>query len=201
MAQLREHLAGLRAGLVWYFVTLIAYGSLLHTARSYEGPSYLYHSLLLVFPLALLLTGAQGRQTLGFVVGRWKWGLLSSFLVVGLAVAIFWLRGGQSGRPALTVGLFNIVLLAPLSEELFFRGILQPGLQSRTGRYAGLLLTALLFTMAHLPKVLSTSLAAFDDFPLFFCIGLVLGVIRDESKSIWYCLLCHVGYNVTTAFF
>lgn len=188
------------AALVWYGLTLAIYSFLLWLAQSYEASSYLYHSLLLVFPILVLVTGARDRQALGFVRGRLAWGLISALLVVALAVAIFRLRGGQMVPPALTLGLFNIVLLAPLSEELFFRGILQPGLQSRTGRYPGLLLTALLFTMAHLPKVLYTSLATFGNFPLFFSIGLVFGVIREESKSVWYCFLCHVLYNLATAF-
>ncbi|MFW6126090.1 MAG: CPBP family intramembrane glutamic endopeptidase [Chloroflexota bacterium] len=200
-AGIRHIIAGLEAALVWYVLTLSTYGLLLWFARSYEAPSYLYHSLLLLFPILLLLTGAWDRQHLGFVKGRRTWGLISAVLVVALAVLIFRLRGGQIAPPALTLGLFNIILLAPLSEELFFRGILQPGLQSRTGRYAGLLLTAVLFTMAHLPKVLCTSLATIGNFPLFFSIGLVFGVIREESRSIWYCLLCHVLYNLATACF
>ncbi|MFW6150154.1 MAG: CPBP family intramembrane glutamic endopeptidase [Chloroflexota bacterium] len=200
-AGFRQVMGSLGTALAWYGLTLCVYSLLLWLAQSYEAPSYLYHSLLLLLPTVVLVTGARDRQALGFVRGRRTWGLISAVLVVALAVAIFRLRGGQIASPPLTVGLFNIILLAPLSEELFFRGILQPELQSHTGRYPGLLLTALLFTMAHLPKVLYTSLATFGNFPLFFSIGLVFGVIREESKSVWYCFLCHVLYNLATAFF
>lgn len=200
-AEFRHVIASMQAALVWYVATVSTYSLLLWLTRSYEESSYLYHSLLLLFPVALLVTGARDRKGLGFVKGRRMWGLISAVIVVALAVVIFRLRGGQLAMPALTLGLFNIILLAPVSEELFFRGLLQPGLQVRTGRYAGLLVTALFFTMAHLPKVLCTSLATFDNLPLFFSIGLVFGVIREESKSVWYCLLCHLLYNLVATFF
>ena len=46
--------------------------------------------------------------------------------------------------------LITTVVLAPVFEELVFRGVLLPVLVSKVGKISGVLLSALIFALAHL---------------------------------------------------
>lgn len=75
-----------------------------------------------------------------------------------------------------------VLALAPgISEEILFRGALQPRL--------GLLVTAILFTSIHTQYGLS-----FDALSVFV-IALGLGAIRKYANTT-ACVLCHVTYNL-----
>jgi hypothetical protein len=81
----------------------------------------------------------------------------------------------------LTVGGALVLgLSAGISEELLFRGAVQPRL--------GLLLATLLFAIGHLQYGLS--LATLE----VFVIGLVLGLVRKRANTT-VCILIHAAYN------
>jgi membrane protease YdiL (CAAX protease family) len=86
------------------------------------------------------------------------------------------------------LGLRFIVfcLLAPLAEELFFRGRLLPLLAARFGRWSGLWLSSLAFAIAHGSPL--TSLVALP-------IGLLLGWIRLQHRDLGTCVLVHQAHN------
>ncbi len=80
----------------------------------------------------------------------------------------------------LAVLLFAVVG-APITEELFFRGLLVP----RTGVLASALLFGLLhFAYGSIVEVMGA-----------FLIGLVLGATFKFSKSVTPCMLAHMVYN------
>lgn len=83
--------------------------------------------------------------------------------------------------------MFCVAFLAPVSEELFFRGYVQTRLVARFGRVAGIVATALLFAIMHIdPMQASFALA----------IGLAAGWMRDRSGSIRPALVAHLGNNL-----
>ena len=81
-----------------------------------------------------------------------------------------------------------MVILAPLSEELLFRGWLYTALRWRFGFSAAFWATSLLFAVAHWD---STHLYALAILP----IGLVLGYVRERTGSTKATTLFHMIYN------
>lgn len=78
------------------------------------------------------------------------------------------------------LGALTVGLSAGIGEELLFRGALQP-------RF-GLLLTTLLFTLAHAQYSLSPALIG------IFIVGYSLGVIRNRINTT-AAILVHAGFN------
>lgn len=93
---------------------------------------------------------------------------------------------------AYTLAAFG-VLVAPLVEELFFRGFLYPALARLTGQAAGVVLTAALFALLHGGQLA----LAWAPLLVVFVVGLVLTLIRVRTNSVGFCVLVHAGYNFT----
>lgn len=78
------------------------------------------------------------------------------------------------------------VLLAPIAEETFLRGFIFAGIAKRFGYGWGALISALIFSVAHLqPGAL---------LPIFI-LGLMLAWVYIRTGSIWPCILIHSAYN------
>ncbi len=94
-------------------------------------------------------------------------------------------------RPsALLLGAFGI-LVAPLMEELLFRGFLYPALARWTGATASLIITASAFTLLHGAQ-LGYSWAPLL---LIFVVGFILTVTRIRTNSVATCVIVHMTYN------
>jgi uncharacterized protein len=84
------------------------------------------------------------------------------------------------GGLATVGGALALGLAAGISEELLFRGAVQPKL--------GLLMATILFSIGHLQYGLTVATAE------IFLIGLVLGLVRDRSSTT-ICIVIHATYN------
>jgi len=77
-------------------------------------------------------------------------------------------------------------VIAAVPEETIFRGILQPTLQTKLGRWSGIVLTALIFAVYHvqfafaLPVVIGHT-----------CTGLILGLLRERTGTLWAPAIAH----------
>lgn len=90
---------------------------------------------------------------------------------------------------AASTALFALaVVVAPVTEELLFRGWIYTGLRFHWGMWPALLTTSALFAFAHYEN---THLYALAVFP----IGLALGAIRERTGSIKASILFHVVNN------
>jgi len=78
------------------------------------------------------------------------------------------------------------VIIAPLVEEIFFRGFLFQGFRHRYGWIPGILISSFLFAAAHL------SLVAF--IPTFI-MGAMLAYTYHRSNSIWPGVILHFLVN------
>jgi CAAX protease family protein len=83
------------------------------------------------------------------------------------------------------------ITLAPLMEELFFRGFLYPVLARSVGMTAAVLLTTVLFASIHAPQLAR----AWAPLLLLFTVGLILTLLRAKTGSVATSFLVHVGYN------
>lgn len=85
------------------------------------------------------------------------------------------------------------ILIAPVIEELFFRGFLFPVLARRSGVPAAVLLTSLGFMLIHVSQL------AGEWVPLLilFLVGMAFTLARAWSGSVAVSYLIHLAYNVT----
>ncbi|HET7207093.1 MAG TPA: type II CAAX endopeptidase family protein [Terriglobales bacterium] len=97
----------------------------------------------------------------------------------------------NNAREATLMSVFA-VSMAPLMEELFFRGFLYPVLARRIGVSFGILLTSAAFAILHGAQ-LKYSWAVL----IIFFVGLALTIVRAVTKSVACTFLMHVGYNGT----
>jgi membrane protease YdiL (CAAX protease family) len=80
-----------------------------------------------------------------------------------------------------------IALLAGVGEELFFRGLLQPGLAGWTGAWTALILTSALFGVLHWITPAYAALAGL--------VGLYLGAFMAVSGNLLVPILVHALYD------
>jgi membrane protease YdiL (CAAX protease family) len=136
----------------------------------------------------------RGRIVLNAVMGGAALALVSD---IGEVVLHRWIPDSLpiteyfKDRPsALLLGAFGI-LVAPLMEELLFRGFLYPALARWTGAAASVIITASAFTLLHGAQ-LGYSWAPLL---LIFVVGLTLTVTRVRTNSVATCVIVHMTYN------
>lgn len=138
---------------------------------------------------------------------RWNWprnwaificaGFVLYFALIGLAQLLPIPkhlpidRFFENPRQATLMSIFAVTV-APLMEELFFRGFLYPVLARRLGMVASVLLTSVAFGFLHGAQ-LKYSWAVL----IIFLVGVVLTTVRALTKSVAASFLVHVGYNAT----
>lgn len=101
----------------------------------------------------------------------------------GDPIAEAW-EGG--GLPVKAMLVMIGVVLGPLAEELFFRGVLLHKVPRGKGGIPWIVLGAVLFAMAH---------AEWQSQPSIFLLGLALGVLRVGSGSVVLPLIVHAVFN------
>jgi membrane protease YdiL (CAAX protease family) len=85
------------------------------------------------------------------------------------------------------------VLVAPLLEELLFRGLLFPVFSRALGMAGGVVATAALFALIHQGQLSH----AWAPLLLLFFVGLVLTIIRARTRSLAASWITHFAYNAT----
>ena len=97
----------------------------------------------------------------------------------------------QSRSAAYIMSIFGISM-APLVEELFFRGFLYPVLARRLGITIGVILTAFGFALVHASQLAS----AWAPLLVLFLVGLVFTLVRVVTRNVAPGFFMHVGYNL-----
>jgi len=146
---------------------------------------------------------------------QWRWkplasalrsGLLHVVMVLPLVSLVGWLMdqvGGSgsgsnpllelvlnAGNP-LALGLFAVtaIVLAPLFEETLFRGVLLPVIGQRYGGFWAVVVSALVFGIAHL---------SLGELPALVVLGLGLGWLRLQSGRLAPSVVMHGLWNGLT---
>ena len=178
---------------------------------------FLGYSSMTIAPLLIIRYQLRGL-TSNEIEGGWlqwkikpiKEGILKSIsgwlMIMPLVLLIGWLMneiiGDQGGSNPLLELVLNsdeiipllfllltTVVLAPVFEELVFRGVLLPVLVSKVGKVSGVLLSALIFALAHL---------SVGELPPLFVLGVGLGLMRLSSGRLFTCALMHSLWNGVT---
>ena len=162
---------------------------------------------------ALFTTFSCGATALGLSLKDWKRYLPGGILLYLLALP-FILSAGQlveyttrafNGTPQhqeiiihfmeenspgiITSTLFFAALFGPFTEEILFRGFLQPALREAVGAWKAILLSAFLFAFVHLN---------FYVFLQIFLLGLILAYLFEKTGTLLSPIFVHMLHNTTT---
>lgn len=105
-------------------------------------------------------------------------------------------------RSEYILAFITLVVVAPFAEELLFRGYFQGVVTKKTGKIVGVLVTAMVFGLLHLPGFTSDGVqwqwgVVADTFSL----GLIVGVLRLLTGSIWSGVILHALKNAIAYYF
>lgn len=93
-------------------------------------------------------------------------------------------------------GAFLAILVAPLAEELIFRGVLLRFFLERKRQLLGWILVSVLFASLHVMSEESTGWL-FYKFLIYFLFSAVLCWTYIRQKTLWSPIMLHAGYNAT----
>lgn len=183
-----RHALGITDAQLVVFVMLLANGILITGAMHIQGMSYralihpskasllstfvfLVPPVLLLIPLVVLLDVSliSALETL-VPVSDWERRVFAAL-----------------GEPTLAAFIATC-LVAPVVEEMLFRGILLRAFLDRYPRGLAIGYSALYFGVAHLNIY---------QFSLAFCLGLLLGWLYERSRSLIPCIALHTALNST----
>jgi membrane protease YdiL (CAAX protease family) len=182
----------------------MSFADLATNARVVVGAQAAAYPVVLLF--IFLLVRTRSHESFGKAI-EWNWpGIFAPGFLLGggvLAVVIESLSRYlpipkslpmdnffHDATSAYMMAAFGITL-APLLEELFFRGLLYPLLRRWFGLVAAVVLTAIAFASIHGAQLGY----AWAPVLSIFVVGVVFTVVRVRIKSVAASFLMHCGYN------
>lgn len=164
-------------GLVLFFIyrtVTVKYRSPFWSSLKWRGPTAAPAGLFLVSGgLLALVMGALSSRIPG----------IEDLPVSGLL---------EHAQTAVFLGV-TAIAVAPLVEEVVFRGYIFPVLERRWGSVAAVLLTALMFTSLHVTQLWGSWMAV----SLILLVGLALSLVRALTGALLPAFLMHLAYNTT----
>ena len=116
--------------------------------------------------------------------------LLDLFIDTPAEPFMFELEAAMNDNLSIVFIILSVCFLAPIMEEVIFRGWLYSELSLTKLNHIGIIvLTTALFTLIHIQYEHLYS------FISIFLTGLLLGFIRYKSQNISYCIIIHVLFN------
>ncbi|HEV7677399.1 MAG TPA: CPBP family glutamic-type intramembrane protease [Candidatus Dormibacteraeota bacterium] len=145
-------------------------------------------------------------RDLGMAAVRWRWiAAAIPALIVGYAAEIIAGELGIAVLPAspanqchdiqsaygtsLALALIGTAVVAPLVEEVLFRGVVFGWMRGRMPVPAAVVGSAAVFSLAHILYLQWTLL------PPLFAVGCVLAVVYHYSRSLWPGIVIHASIN------
>ncbi|MDH4278392.1 MAG: CPBP family intramembrane metalloprotease [Acidimicrobiia bacterium] len=98
-----------------------------------------------------------------------------------------------AGTPWLAAILFAAVIGAPITEELFFRGLTLRAIEKRMGSTWAIVLSGVIFTLPHFtsPDLRGTAVL----FSSIFVVGLILGAVTVKTDRLAAAIVAHMIFN------
>jgi membrane protease YdiL (CAAX protease family) len=124
------------------------------------------------------------------------WGLLGALALFAVLTVQLWAAGvyritGYGDAPLWI--LFLLTAVAPgITEEILCRGILFRLTEEGLGTWIALLVSALFFGFAHASNPGAT---AWSSIAISIEAGLLFGLLFHVTRSLWWCIGLHAGWN------
>jgi len=167
--------------------------------------------MLVVGPGALSWSEIGFSRPIGGAVADLATGALLAVPVVVVEIILLALLVSLVGRPSsplppatsissLIFNLLSAAILAPLGEEIFFRGFTTTAWARAYGQRSAIIRGALFFSFAHIATLFATSFstglsAAVAQYIALLPAGLALGWVFLARRSIWASIGLHGTYN------
>ena len=145
----------------------------LASSRSTRDAGYGLVAYLAAYPAVLAVLALWGRLFYEFDVTVQPQEVTRTLLV-------------PQAWPEVAASVGIVVLVAPLLEEMVFRGFLLPAVSRRTGPAVAILLTAALFGLVHRPFFYAGPT---------FALGVLLGWLYWRTGRLWVSVGCHGAHN------
>lgn len=117
-------------------------------------------------------------------------GLYSELVNIGSQQELPDELGADSGLPALVAAAFLVAVVAPVAEEVFFRGYVFGALRNWKGMWIGALLTGLIFGAIHVGSAPDPLYL-----PLLAVFGFVLCLLYVKTRSLYPPIVLHAINN------
>ncbi|NGX51900.1 MAG: hypothetical protein KR126chlam5_00189 [Candidatus Anoxychlamydiales bacterium] len=108
-------------------------------------------------------------------------------------VAIYFLKATMNNPIYFILAMITIVILAPILEEFFFRGIVQNFFKKFLNRWISIIFTSLVFAFVHFSY--AQKLANITIVGSIFIFSLFLGFIYEKQKSLISPIFLHATFN------
>lgn len=150
---------------------------------------------LAAYALAISRRKEHGPRALGILGGAGAW--LATFPLVALTLVswgelLHWLGYTWEEQQVLTdlrgqpvVFFLCAVVLAPLCEEVLFRGLLYPAFRGKIGAGLAMAVTAALFALVHQPQT----------YPAIFVLGMALAYVYERTGTLAAPITFHAMFN------
>ena len=166
----------------------------LHEMLAVLGAFFAIGFLAVVVAVAPL--GRAAIPALGLRPANWKYCVFGALGTVALSVLVSQFGLQPEGMKQvfeivrdlkqLALSLLLLAVLAPLVEELVFRGLLYGWLAGRWGRNVGWIVSSIAFAAAHTEPA---------HIILVFPLGLLFGWLRQRTDSLLPSLVAHIANN------
>jgi membrane protease YdiL (CAAX protease family) len=180
---------GAFGSLTWWFLRGHPHGLIGIFALSYAA-------LLLSVVLAVLPMGRAAAPALGLREAGWRYALFGALGTLALSVAVSAIGPQPEGmkqvlelaqdRAKLLPSLFAFGVLAPVVEELIFRGLLYGWVESRWGSMWALVVSSLAFGYAHVEPL---------HIVMVLPLGFLFGWLRRRTNSLAPSVVAHIVNN------
>ena len=137
--------------------------------------------LLLALTLALAVLPARGLAA--FLAERLRG---TNFTDIQLRMDLIAPSGGPLALNFI-ITLVGAGLLAPVAEEMFFRGLIHRWFSARFGVWPAVFISSAIFAAGHADSAGVVASA--------FVLGLVLAALYDRSRSLWVTIAVHATNN------
>ena len=177
----------------FWVLPLVAVGRLARDSVSSLGwtgkrwPTYLATGLAGALALVLLSGGAE--QLTQWVIGAFTNGetARTTLQAERMNQAALLLPKHPLSLPALAF-LSLVTIWGPVSEEVFFRGLMYTALRDRWGLGWAIIGSSLVFSLLHLAPA---------HVPVLFLVGAGLALLRQGTGSLLPGIVAHIGFNTT----
>ncbi len=87
----------------------------------------------------------------------------------------------------IVIAIIMVAIVAPIIEEVLFRGIILRGMLNRYEDRNAIIISAILFSLSHLN---------FLQIPNAFLLGLILAYVFYKTRALWICMILHGIANI-----
>ena len=99
----------------------------------------------------------------------------------------------------LLLGLFTVALLGPLTEEVYFRGLMLGWLERHWGLAWSVALSALMFGALHLKWLIPGGVSGMVASAELVAMGVLLALVAARTGSLWASFITHATNNLCAA--